>query len=151
MRTGCTRLRTIDIVVNNVCREHGAHNDGTGIHNWPFIQAFELLVLKAVRSLQAYTKITNMRIRFIDLDSPAPLLNPMFHLEGGRAWGLWNEEILGALREARPQVRFGVSSNALVDEEAELLDRHMAVSGLGRYRCMTSDYYRAMAHGGGIW
>jgi len=150
-RGSCTRLKTIDIVVNNVCREHGAHNDGTGIHNWPFIQAFEMIVLKAVRSLRTYTNITNMRIRFIDLDSPAPLLNPMFHLEGGRAWGLWSEEILGALREARPQVRFGVSSMALVEEEADLLDRHMAVSGLGRYRCMTSDYYKAMAHAGGTF
>lgn len=150
-RESYTRLKIIDIVVNNVCREHGAHNDGTGIHNWPFVQAFEILVLKAVRSLQTYTKVSNMRIRFIDLDSPAPLLNPVFHLEGDRAWGLWSEEILGALREARPQVRFGVSSTALVEEEADLLDRRMAVSGLGRYRCMTSDYYRAMAYAGGTW
>ncbi|KAK4690795.1 hypothetical protein P7C71_g6075, partial [Lecanoromycetidae sp. Uapishka_2] len=147
----CARLKTIDIVVNNVCREHGAHNDGTGIHNWPFVQAFEVLVLKAVRSLHTFSKITNMRIRFIDLDSPAPLLNPMFHLEGGRAWGLWSEEILAALREARPQVRFGVSSSASLEEEAELLGRRMVVSGLGRYRCMTSGYYRAMAHAGGVW
>jgi hypothetical protein len=147
----CTRLKSIDIVVNKICREHGAHNDGTGIHNWPFIQAFEMLVLKAVRSLQTYTKITNMRIRFIDLDSPAPLLNPMFHLEGGRAWGLWSEEILEALKEARPQVRFGTSSTALVDDEVYMLNSHIAVLGVGRYRCMTSDYYKAMAHTGGNW
>ena len=145
-REGCTRLKSIDVVVNNVCRDPCSHNDGTGIHNWPFIQAFEALVLQAVRCLHTYTALKIVRIRFIDLDSPAPLLNPMFHLEGDKAWGFWNDEILRTLREARPQVQFGITSKMATDEESANLVNEF--NETGKYRSMNVEYYRAMAQAG---
>lgn len=146
LREGCTRLKSIDVVVNNVCRDPCSHNDGTGIHNWPFIQAFEALVLQAVRCLHTYTALRIVRIRFIDLDSPAPLLNPMFHLEGDKAWGFWSDEILRTLREARPQVQFGITSKMATDEESANLVNEF--NETGKYRSMNVEYYRAMAQAG---
>ena len=144
----CSRLRAIDIVVNNVCREPCTYNDGTGIHNWSFIQAFEALVLQAVRSLHTYTALKNIRIRFVDLDSPAPLLNPMFHLEGGKAWGFWSEEILRVLKEARPEVNFGrlprdLGKDVWTSPQGEF-------DGTGKFRSTSVEYYKAMAQVGGF-
>ena len=59
-----------------------------------------------------------LRIRFLDLDSPNPLLNPYFHLQGERVTGIWNEEILHLLKIARPRAEY------------ECLD--VGVSGVGR-------------------
>ena len=150
-RDRCPRLKSIDIVVNNVCRDPSTHNDGTGIHNWPFIQAFESLVVQALRSLQSYTEVQTMRIRFIDLDSPAPLLNPTFHLDDQRAWGLWSEQILEALRVVRPKTQFlGLAppptsfdldtENAVVEEKR---------NG-NMIRSVNIEYYKAMAQAGGL-
>ena len=47
-----------------------------------------------------------MRIRFIDLDTPCPLLNPYFLLKGMEVSGIWSEEILAWLERARPGVEF---------------------------------------------
>jgi len=136
-RGSCTRLKSIDLVVSNVCRDANAYSDLAGI-NLPFLQAFELLIVQAVRALSFYTSVNHMRIRFIDLDSPAPLLNPSFHLEGNRAWGFWSEEILSLLRDARPKVRFeGMQISGDVGEED---------SWHGR-RSSSVEYYRAMAAG----
>lgn len=143
-RSSCTRLKSIDIVVNNVCRDPTINNDGTGIYNFDFIQAFEALVVQGVRALQTYTSVKNMRIRFIDLDSPAPQLNPMFHLEGNRAWGLWSEEILSLLREARPEVRFLGSTGKSIDGGEEILER----DATGLRRSMGVERYKAMAQAG---
>jgi hypothetical protein len=152
-RQSCTRLISVDIVVNNVCRDPNSHNDGTGIHNWLFIQAFEKLVLQAVRSLQTYTGVKTMRIRFIDLDSPAPLLNPMFHLEGNHAWGMYSDEILETLMDVRPHVHFGRlpgdigyhSSSETVNEVSQQSLQHT-----GKHRCVSMDYYKMLAHAGGL-
>lgn len=144
-RGSCTRLKTIDIVVNNVCRDPSCYNDGTGIHNWPFIQAFEALVLQAVRSLDTYTGVKSMRIRFIDLDSPAPLLNPMFHLEDDRAWGIYSDKILRTLMDVRPNVQFSIPS----DDAVGVGDRVPPSSHhTGTHRVMSVDYYKAVAHTG---
>lgn len=143
-RGSCTRLKSIDIVVNNVCRDLTSNNDGTGMHNFAFIQAFEALVVQGVRALQTYTSVKNMRIRFIDLDSPAPQLNPMFHLEGNRAWGLWSEEILSLLREARPDVRFLGWPGKLMDGGEEVMER----DATGLRRSIGVEYYKAMAQAG---
>ena len=146
-RGGCNRLKSIDIVVSNVCREPGTNNDGTGIHNWPFIQAFEALVLQAVRSLYTYPALKHIRIRFVDLDSPAPLLNPTFHLEGDKAWGFWSDEILRVLHEARPQVAFGrFPSSPHEDSWTVLQDDFL---GTGKFRSTSVEYYKAMAQAGG--
>ena len=143
-RSCCTRLKSIDIVVNNVCRDPTTHNDGTGMYNFAFIQGFEALVVQGVRVLQTYTSVRNLRIRFIDLDSPAPQLNPTFHLEGNRAWGLWSEEILSLLREARPDVRFLGWPGKLTDGAEEVLEK----DATGLRRSVGVEYYKAMAHVG---
>lgn len=143
-RGSCTRLKSIDIVVNNVCRDSATNNDGTGMYNYAFIQGFEALVVQGVRMLQTYTYVKNMRIRFIDLDSPAPQLNPTFHLEGNRAWGLWSEEILSLLREARPDVRFLGWPGKLIDGGEEVLER----DATGLKRSVGVEYYKAMAQAG---
>jgi len=100
------RLKSLDLIVKNVCRDPTAYNDGTGIHNWGFIKSFETLVTSAVRSLTAYPDLSFLRIRFIDLDSPCPLLNPYFQLKEGKCTGIWNDEILEALGKARPGAGF---------------------------------------------
>ena len=143
-RSSCTRLKSIDIVVNNVCRDPTTNNDGTGMYNFAFIQGFEALVVQGVRALQTYTSVKNMRIRFIDLDSPAPQLNPMFHLEGNRAWGLWSEEILSLLREARPDVRFLGWPGKLMNGGEEVLER----DATGLRRSVGVEYYKTMAQVG---
>ena len=143
-RGSCTRLKSIDIVVNNVCRDPTTNIDGTGMYNFAFIQSFEALVVQGVRALQTYTSVKNMRIRFIDLDSPAPQLNPTFHLEGNRAWGLWSEEILSLLKEARPDVRFLGWPGKLIDAREEVLER----DATGLRRSVGVEYYKAMAQAG---
>ncbi|CAF9932342.1 hypothetical protein IMSHALPRED_008865 [Imshaugia aleurites] len=145
-RGSCTRLKSIDIVVNNVCRDPTTNNDGTGMYNLAFIQGFEALVVQGVRVLQTYTSVRNMRIRFIDLDSPAPQLNPTFHLEGNRAWGLWSEEILSLLREARPDVRFLGWPGKMIDGGDEVMER----DATGLRRSVGVEYYKAMAQAGGF-
>ena len=100
------KLRSIDLFVRNCCRDSTELDDGPSIHNWPFIQAFEQLVLEAVTILGAYPQLNYMRIRFLDLDSPRPLLNPYFHLENNVCTGMWDSKILAALREARPSAHF---------------------------------------------
>ena len=136
-----TRLKSIDLVVDNVCCDPHTHNDATGIHHLHFIEAFEALIVAAVSALQVYTGVNQMRIRYIDLDSPIPLLNPTFHLEQGRAWGIWSDQIIALLREARPDVKFlgrrGQLGTPLELEEQEEPKRSTSVG-----------YYRTYAHGG---
>lgn len=143
-RGNSLRLRSIDIVVNNLCRDPTSNNDGTGMYNFAFVKGFEALVVQGVRLLQTYTSVKNMRIRFIDLDSPAPQLNPAFHLEGNRAWGLWSEEILSLLREARPGVRFLGWPGKSIHGGEEAQERDAA----GSKRSIGMEYYRAMAQVG---
>ncbi len=143
-RGSYTRLKSIDIVVNNVCRDTATINDGTGMYNLAFIRGFETLVVQGLRLLQTYTSVKNMRIRFIDLDSPAPQLNPTFHLEGNRAWGLWSEEILSLLRDARPDVRFLGWPGKLIHGGEEVLVRDTT----GLSRSVGVEYYKAIAQSG---
>ena len=143
-RGGCLRLKSIDIVVNNLCRDPAINNDGAGMYNFAFVQGFEALVVQGMRLLQMYTSIKNLRIRFIALDSPAPQLNPTFHLEGNRAWGLWSEEILSLLRDARSDVKFlGWPGKSIHGGEEEL---ERDVTGLKR--SIGIEYYKAIAQGG---
>ena len=101
-----SRLKSIDLIVKNCCRDPNTWNDGTGIHNWAFIKAFEALVVAGVRSLETYPNLTFFRVRFIDLDSPYPLLNPYFQLQNNRCSGIWNDDIISALTASRPAVSF---------------------------------------------
>lgn len=119
-------LKAVDLTVRNCCRGSSLWNDGTGIYNIDFIAAFTRLVIEAIRSLRTFTKLNSLRIRFIDLDSPNPLLNPYFQMQGDTVTGIWNEEILSTVKEARPDARFegleyyeqGWGSREMVGERA---------------------------------
>ncbi|KAL8739745.1 MAG: hypothetical protein Q9190_007483 [Brigantiaea leucoxantha] len=100
------KLKSVDLIVRNCCRDSSRWNESTGIYNLAFIAAFTGLVTEAVRSLVFLPQLNFLRIRFIDLDSQNPLLNPYFHLQGTTVTGIWNEEILSKVREARPEARF---------------------------------------------
>ncbi|KAL9597026.1 MAG: hypothetical protein Q9219_005401 [cf. Caloplaca sp. 3 TL-2023] len=103
------RLKSVDLIVRNCCRPGafpGPNNDATGIYQLEFINAFKRLVVEAVRSLSFFTSLHYLRIRFLDLDSPNPLLNPYFHLQGNSVTGIWNHEILALLKGARPEAEY---------------------------------------------
>jgi hypothetical protein len=101
------RLRSVDLVLRNCCRDlKTVWGDGTGVYNWGFIQAFEALVISATKSLRYFTELTNMRIRFVDLDSPHAFMNPYFHLKGDECLGIWSDAILENLTIGRPKARF---------------------------------------------
>lgn len=136
------RLKSIDIVVKNCCREDCfIWNDGTGINNWDFIQRFQKLVTEGARALELYPYLSFLRIRYIDLDSPNPLMNPYFQFQGNAVdtsakstcMGVWNEEILGLMRNARPGFEFHDLGDDLgVEFEARSKARPRAID-LGRY------------------
>ena len=62
-----SRLKTIDLTVKNVCRQHYQWSDGSGISDMNFILAFESLVLSACRSLDVLAALEFLKIKFIDL------------------------------------------------------------------------------------
>ena len=101
-----SRLKSVDLVVKNCCRDFDAPNDGTGIHNWDFIRAFGELVTSAVGALGVFPDLSFLRVRFLDLDSPSPFLNPYFQLQDGMCTGIWTEEILETLSQVRPAAVF---------------------------------------------
>ena len=107
------RLKSIDLIVKNCCRDINSLNDSTGIHNWAFIKAFTSLVTAGVLSLQQYPDLNSLRIRFIDLDSPCPLLNPYFQLQDNIFTGIWNPEILSASGSGRPSAAFAELDDGL--------------------------------------
>ncbi|KAI9376447.1 hypothetical protein BJX61DRAFT_365756 [Aspergillus egyptiacus] len=107
-----SRLKSLDLVVKTCCRDKKANpglpffDELSGITNMNFIKAFEKLVIGAVESLQPHSELNYMRIRFIDLDSACPPLNPYFQLVDNQCTGLWNAPILEALHAARPNADF---------------------------------------------
>ncbi|KAL9049378.1 MAG: hypothetical protein Q9206_005560 [Seirophora lacunosa] len=100
-----SRLQSVDIIVRNCCRPGaypGSSSDATGIYQPDFIAAFIRLVTEAIRALVILTSVNYLRIRYLDLDSPRPMLNPYFHLQGTSVKGIYNFEINRLLRDARP-------------------------------------------------
>lgn len=94
-----------------------------------------------------------MRIRFIDLDTPCPLLNPYFQLRGNECTGIWSEEILALLEKGRPGVGFEVLCTALgglgIDKEGPVHDRGMGRAwAAGRGRSVKVESYRGLAEVG---
>ncbi|KUI64303.1 hypothetical protein VM1G_11114 [Cytospora mali] len=102
-----TRLKTIDLTVRNCCR-HVVHwnESGSGITDMNFINAFEQLVLAGIRSLGRLKSVEYLRIRYVDLDSPVPPLNPYFILRDGWCSGVWSDAIVTELNRTRPEARF---------------------------------------------
>ncbi|KAG6005220.1 hypothetical protein E4U21_000349 [Claviceps maximensis] len=109
-----TRLRSIDLTVKNCCRHSSSnyHDFGSGIQELGFIEAFEKLVVSAVRSLDKFKEVQYLRIRFVDLESILPSLNPYFLLANGQCSGVWNDTILAEMGRVRPQVSFAELSDS---------------------------------------
>ncbi|KAI8623759.1 hypothetical protein F5Y19DRAFT_349183 [Xylariaceae sp. FL1651] len=102
-----TRLKTIDITVKNCCRQNAQWNEsGSGITDMHFISAFEQLVLSGIRALERLKMVDLLRIRYVDLDSPVPPLNPYFMVRDGWCSGVWSEQILEEINRVRPNIRF---------------------------------------------
>jgi hypothetical protein len=103
-RRGNMKLKSLDLTVKNCCRP--VFMDGSGINDPAFITALENLVVAGVRSLDHLKSLTLLRIRFIDLESPMPLLNPFFQMKDNCCTGLWSEKILITLAASRPAASF---------------------------------------------
>ncbi|POS85169.1 hypothetical protein EPUL_002137 [Erysiphe pulchra] len=104
-----SRLKTVDIVVKNVCRP-SVHElgwgDGSIITDMKFISAFENLVVAALRSLERLAMIELLKIRFIDLESQIPGLNPYFQYNKEKCTGIWSDSIVESLYRSRPAAFF---------------------------------------------
>ncbi|KAF3762139.1 hypothetical protein M406DRAFT_347380 [Cryphonectria parasitica EP155] len=102
-----SRLKSIDLTVKNCCR-HVVHwnESGSGITDMNFINAFEALVLAGIKALARLKAVEYLRIRYVDLDSPVPPLNPYFILRDGWCSGVWSDAIIRELNRARPDARF---------------------------------------------
>ncbi|KAL8647637.1 MAG: hypothetical protein Q9226_006352 [Calogaya cf. arnoldii] len=147
-----SNLQSVDLIVRNCCRPGSSgYNDATGIYQIDFINAFKKLVIDAVRALSVFTSLQYLRIRFLDLDSPNPLLNPYFHLQGNKVTGIWNDDILSLLRAARPNAEYegldfadcsGKRANGFVDH---ILGGLVPLPRGGRPKSMNVDAYAALA------
>ena len=70
-----TRLRSINITVRNCCRSRASLRDsGSGITDMSFIDAFEQLVLSAIRAIEKLTALEYLKIRYVDLGKSQPWL-----------------------------------------------------------------------------
>ncbi|KAM0255099.1 hypothetical protein ACHAQJ_006103 [Trichoderma viride] len=102
-----TRLKSIDITVKNCCRRSFSfHDSGSGIQDMGFIEAFEKLVVSAVRSMEKFKRLEYIRIRFVDLDSVLPPLNPYFLMQNGKCTGVWSDYIIAEMNRIRPNTTF---------------------------------------------
>ncbi|KAH7027789.1 uncharacterized protein B0I36DRAFT_143520 [Microdochium trichocladiopsis] len=103
-----TKLKTIDITVKNCCRPVGVqwNESGSGITDMHFINAFEALVLSGIRALERLKAVELLRIRYVDLDSPVPPLNPYFVVQDGWCSGVWSDQIVAEINRVRPDIRF---------------------------------------------
>ncbi|KAI5921074.1 hypothetical protein F4810DRAFT_702542 [Camillea tinctor] len=102
-----TRLKTIDLTVKNCCRKNAQWNEsGSGITDMHFINAFEQLVLSGIRALERLKSVELLRIRYVDLDSPVPPLNPYFMIRDGWCSGVWSDEIVAEINRVRPDIHF---------------------------------------------
>jgi hypothetical protein len=106
-RPRTSRLKSIDLTVKNCCRHlSNFHESGSGVQDMSFIDAFEKLVLSGIRSLGKFKQLEHLRIRFMDLDSVLPPLNPYFAMRDGRCSGVWSPAILSELARVRPNASF---------------------------------------------
>ncbi|KAF7549960.1 hypothetical protein G7046_g8167 [Stylonectria norvegica] len=108
-----SRLKSIDLTVKNCCRNMlSFHDSGSGIQDMGFIEAFEKLVLSGIRSLEKFQKLSYLRIRFVDLDSVLPPLNPYFLMRNGACSGVWSDRILTEMGKVRPDASFAELSES---------------------------------------
>ncbi|KAK5992511.1 hypothetical protein PT974_05922 [Cladobotryum mycophilum] len=102
-----SRLKSVDITVKNCCRQaYSFHESGSGIQDMAFIEAFEKLVVSAVRSMEKFKCLEYLRIRFVDLDSVLPPLNPYFLMQNGLCSGVWSEFLVAEIDRVRPGTKY---------------------------------------------
>ncbi|KAH7313499.1 hypothetical protein B0I35DRAFT_451998 [Stachybotrys elegans] len=111
-----TKLKSVDLTVKNCCRHvANIHESGSGIQDMGFIEAFERLVYSAVRALDKLKQVQYLRIRFMDLDSVLPPLNPYFLMRDGKCSGVWSEAIVREMARVRPENSFAELSETFGD------------------------------------
>ncbi|KAG0152912.1 hypothetical protein PDIDSM_1871 [Penicillium digitatum] len=122
----CSPLRYLDLVVKACCQKadksHHWSQMSLGISkitSLAFIRAFEAMVVKAIECLSVLPALEYLRIRFIDLDSRCPPLNPYFQLDNNKCTGLWSEDILESLRRNRPSASFIALTDGLAAEYSD--------------------------------
>ena len=108
-----SRLKSIDIIPKNCCRAVVPWGEITGIQSWSFVQAFEALVVAGTRSLKYFPDLNFLRIRYIDLDAPCPLMSPYFQLRGNECSGIYSDTILSYLALSRPFAQFAGFTDSL--------------------------------------
>ncbi|KAF4592075.1 F-box-like domain-containing protein [Ophiocordyceps camponoti-floridani] len=103
-----SRLSSVDLTIKNCCPSPDSNftGSGSGIHEMAFIEAFEKLVLSAIRFLERNKRLQYLRIRFVDLDSLLPPLNPYFLLKDRQCTGVWSEAIVAEMTRVRPDASF---------------------------------------------
>ncbi|KJZ78132.1 hypothetical protein HIM_02170 [Hirsutella minnesotensis 3608] len=111
-----SRLRSIDLTVKNCCPSLDSNTNypgsGSGIHEMGFIESFEKLVISAIRFLEKHKGLQYLRIRFVDLDSLLPPLNPYFLLKQQKCTGVWSDAIVTEMARVRPEVSFAELSDS---------------------------------------
>jgi hypothetical protein len=123
---GNTKVKAIDLNVKNTCRPlSDLQRDVTGVTDISFIASLETLIVAAIKSLSHLTAVNYLRIRFLDLESPMPLLLPYFELKDNVCTGLWSDKILIALAKSRPAARYPELSDDFAgikyDKEGKLI------------------------------
>ncbi|PQE15834.1 F-box-like domain-containing protein [Rutstroemia sp. NJR-2017a BBW] len=112
-----SRLKSVELIVKNCCRPTMQWNDGSGISDMTFILAFEALVVSAVKALDKLTALDYLRIRFIDLESQVPPLNPYFEMVQNRCTGIWSTQIVDELAKSRSSAYFVEKAETLGEVE----------------------------------
>ncbi|KND90969.1 hypothetical protein TOPH_04327 [Tolypocladium ophioglossoides CBS 100239] len=111
-----SRLKSVDLTIKNCCRDPDKESNypgsGSGIHEMGFIEAFEELVVAAIRCLEKHKRLQYLRIRFVDLDSLLPPLNPYFLLKQQKCSGVWSDAIVTEMARVRPEVSFAEMSDS---------------------------------------
>lgn len=116
------RLKSLDLSVLSCCPDRKDPNTPPnpdpirGIDNLKFINAFEKIVIEAVKCLEFLPALTYLNIRFLDISPFCPQVKPYFTLTGNQCTGLWSDEILDALRQSRPMAQFVELSDGIHPE-----------------------------------
>ena len=159
---GDCRLRSIDLGVLRTCmkwtskispKEAGfvLSESSPGLNCVDFIREFEVLTASCVRSLEVLP-LTSIRIRYIDLDSSCPQLNPYFQVVDNVCYGLWNEDILELLPTVRPGLRYAELNDGINSKWTEQVQkREVCVRSLyptRRPKAIKSSVYKIMTDAG---
>jgi len=72
----------------------------------PVNETYHICSFAGIRSLSTFRGLRYLRIRFIDLDSPLPLMNPYFLMKDGKCSGIWSDKLVDLLSKHRPNVGY---------------------------------------------